>query len=543
LPSISFRAVQASAGQPECAGAGIVTAAPRADGWPVWLDRENSRHLIAVSVAVVGVLTVIRAVFAAVVPLRVDEAYYWTWSKESVLSFLDHPPMVSWCVYFGTLMFGDTNFGVRFSGLLAMLTMEVLLADIVWRMTRDWRWVAFAVLLPEATIDYGLLMARVAPDAALTVFALAIAWALVRLTLSGNPRWWLLAGVFGGLALLSKYIVVLLIPAIVAFALVPVRGKRPLAGRYPWLAVLIAIAIFSPVLYWNATHDWASFRFQLNRPTQIQGWSLKFFGEFLGQQFLMLGPIVFPMVVISTAMVGWRGIRDRDPVAILLALCAAVPVGFLAGRSLYARIGDSWPLFVWPFAFACIALNVARWRQRQPNSPVLRSVPYFAATAILTGTGFVALAVIYYTATDANVLRNNDPIGKEAGFAQLAEAAHDELGKIGAKWFATTDYRTYAMLRWHLRDRIPVVQVDERDRFIGFGAREDAFAAPVGLYVTAQNPDALWRTTSAVLEPVRQADLSWRGTRYDSYIMYRLTNWRPVLSPPPGDPFRTAVPH
>lgn len=542
MRSVPFRVERVRAGQPECAAAGI-TEASRADGWPAWLDRENSRQLISASLAVVAVLTVMRGIFAAVVPLRVDEAYYWTWSKESVLSFLDHPPMVSWCVYFGTAIFGDTNFGVRFSGLLAMLIMEALLADIVWRMTRDWRWVAFAVLLPEATIDYGLLMARVAPDTALTVFALAIAWALVRLTLSGNPRWWLLAGAFGGLALLSKYIVVLLAPAILAFALVPVRQRRPLAGPYPWFAVLIAIAIFAPVLYWNAAHDWASFRFQLNRPTMLQGWSLKFVGEFLGQQFLMLGPIVFPMVLISTAMVGWRGVRGRDPVAILLALCAAVPVGFFICRALYARIGDSWPLFVWPFAFACIALNVACWRQERPDSKVLRTVPYFAATAILTGTGFVALAVIYYTATDANFLRNNDPIGKEAGFGQLVEAAHDELGRTGAKWFATTDYRTYAMLRWHLRDRVPVIQVDERDRYIGFGTSEDAFAAPVGLYVAAQNPSPLWQTTAAVLEPVRQIDLSWRGTRYDSYVMFRLTNWRPVLSPPAGDPFRTAVPH
>ena len=385
---------------------------------------------MAASLAVVAILTAMRGIFAAVVPLRVDEAYYWTWSKESLLSFLDHPPMVSWCVYFGTLIFGDTNFGVRFSGLLAMLTVEVLLADIVWLLTRDWRWVAFAVLLPEATLDYGLLMARVAPDTALTVFALAIVWALVRLALSGNPRWWLLAGVFAGLALLSKYIVILLVPAVVAFAVVPAWRKKQLASPYPWLAVLIAILIFSPVLYWNAIHDWASFRFQLDRPTQIQGWSLKFLGEFLGLQFLMLGPILFPMAVIGTAMVGWRGFRARDPVAILLALCAAVPVGFLMSRSLYARIGDSWPLFVWPFAFACTAINVARWKQQQPNSPVLRTAPWFAATAILTGTGFVALTVLYYTATNANVLRRNDPIGKEAGFAQLAEAAHDALGKI-----------------------------------------------------------------------------------------------------------------
>ena len=77
-------------------------------------------------VAVAG-LAVLRGVFAATIDLRVDEAYYWTWSKESVVSYLDHPPMIAWCIRFGTLLFGDTNFGVRFPGLLAMLLMRCLL--------------------------------------------------------------------------------------------------------------------------------------------------------------------------------------------------------------------------------------------------------------------------------------------------------------------------------------------------------------------------------------------------------------------------------
>jgi hypothetical protein len=38
---------------------------------------------------------------------------------------------------------------------------------------------------------------------------------------------------------------------------------------------------------------------------------------------------------------------------------------------------------------------------------------------------------------------------------------------VGATWIATTDYRTYAMLRWRQRDSVPVIQINERCRFIG----------------------------------------------------------------------------
>ncbi|WP_249779436.1 glycosyltransferase family 39 protein [Bradyrhizobium sediminis] len=490
-------------------------------------------------------LTLMRGIFAANFPLRVDEAYYWTWSRESVISYLDHPPMISWCVYLGTLIFGDTNFGVRFSGLLAMLVMQLLLADIVWRTLRDWRYVLLAVLLPEAAFDYGLLMAKVVPDTALIAFSLAMVWALARLALSGNLRWWLLAGVFGGLALLSKYTVVLLLPAIAGYAVVPSWRRTQLSSPYPWLAALIAIAIFSPVLYWNATHDWVSFKFQLDRPVQLQGWSLKFLGEFVGNQFFLLGPILFPVVLVGATGLGRRGFRAGDPIAILLSMCVAVPFGFFLWRSLYGRIGDSWPLFVWPFGFACVAINIKRWLQEAPHSSVARMGPWVAATAILTGIGFVVLATVYYTAGSANYLAKNDPIGKEAGFGQVVEAANREREKAGATWFATTDYRIYSMLRWHLRDRFPVVQVNERNRYIGFGTTEADIAGPSALYVAPQDEagGALWKTTTAVLEPLGSADLTWRGVRYDTYLMQKLTHWKPVLSPPPGDPFYVGRPH
>lgn len=509
------------------------------------LGREISRLLIAACVLVVAGLTLMRGIFATVHPLRVDEAYYWTWSREGVISYLDHPPMVAWCVYFGTQIFGDTNFGVRFSGLLAMLVMQALLADIVWRTTRDWRYAILAALLPEAALDYGLLMTKVAPDTALIAFVLAMVWALVRLAVSGNQRWWLLAGLLGGLALLSKYTVILLLPAIVAFAVVPSWRTKQILSPYPWLAALIAVIVFSPVLYWNATHDWISFKFQLDRPTQMQGWSLKFLGEFVGNQFLLLGVILFPMILIGTIRLGWRGFRIKDPVAILLSMCVAVPFGFFLWRSLYARIGDSWPLFVWPFGFACVAINLKRWLQEAPDSSTARIGPLAAAMAVLTGIGFVVLVMIYYAGANANLLGKNDSIGKEAGFAQVVEAAKDELEKVGATWFATTDYRIYSMLRWHLRDRVPVVQINERSRYTGFGIRETDIAGPVGLYIAPKDESwsAIWGATTAVLEPVGQADLTWRGVRYDTYRMQKLTNWKPVLSPPPGDPLFKSVPH
>ena len=69
----------------------------------------------------IAALTAMRLVYAGVLDLRTDEAYYWTWSKESALAFLDHPPGIAWLIRFGTAIFGDTSLGVRFGGIVAML--------------------------------------------------------------------------------------------------------------------------------------------------------------------------------------------------------------------------------------------------------------------------------------------------------------------------------------------------------------------------------------------------------------------------------------
>src|SRR5260370_36079061 len=110
--------------------------------------------------------------------------------------------MIALFIRFGTGIFGDTNLGVRFAGILAMLVTQLLLADIVRRVTHDVRAIVLAVLRPEAALYYGLLMAKVSPDVALILFATAMIWALIRVNESGDGRWWIAAGDFAGPALM-----------------------------------------------------------------------------------------------------------------------------------------------------------------------------------------------------------------------------------------------------------------------------------------------------------------------------------------------------
>jgi len=501
-------------------------------------DRSVFRQWLAVA-ALIAVLTTLRVIYASLLDLRTDEAYYWTWSKENVLCFLDHPPMIAWFIRFGTAIFGDTNLGVRFAGILAMLITQLLLADIVRRVTHDVRAIVLAVLMPEAALYYGLLMAKVSPDVALIPFAVAMVWALIRVNESSDGRWWLAAGVFAGLALLSKFTAVMLIPAVLAFMLVPNWRRRWLLSPYPWLAAAFALLLFLPVLIWNAQHDWASFRFQLVRATATHELSLRTVADFIGLQFGLVGFILLPVVLSGISLTAWRGYFRGDAVAILLSTSVVVPFGYFFWKSLSLRVGDTWPMFIWPAGFAATAINIAMLPREGFPAWMIRSTISWANIAVVSGIAVVVAVFLYYVVTPWNFIGKTDPIGGEAGYEQVADRAQAELQKIGGTWIATTDYRTYAMLRWYFNGRVPVIQINERGRFLGF--RDPGMAAirgHAGLYVGREpdNANPLWIPTTAIRQPLGRVDRSWRGIVMDTYALEKLTGWTPELSPPPDSP-------
>lgn len=505
-------------------------------------DNVAFRRRIGV-VALIAAMTAMRLIYASLIDLRTDEAYYWTWSKESVLSFLDHPPMIAWFIRFGTAIFGDTNLGVRFAGIVGMLVMQLLLADIVRRMTHDVRAIMIAVLMPEAALYYGLLMSKVSPDVAMIPFAVAMLWALVRLHESNDGRWWLAAGAFAGLAMLSKFTAIMLLPAVLAFALVPGWRRRWLTSPYPWAAALIAVVVFLPVLIWNSQHDWASFRFQLVRATATHQWSFRTVGDYVGLQFGLVGFVLLPVVLSGVTLTAWRGYRRGDAVAVLLSTAVVVPFGYFFWKSLSLRVGDTWPMFIWPAGFAAAAINIVMLPREGWPAWMVQSTIRWARIAIVSGIAFVVAVFLYYVAAPWNFIGRADPIGGEAGFGQVVERAQAQLQKTGATWIATTDYRTYAMLRWFLKDRVPVIQINERGRFEGFrDPGMDFIRDRTGVYV-GREPDhtsPVWTSTTAIRQPLERVERSWRGIVMDTYALQKLTGWTPELSPPRSSPLYPA---
>jgi hypothetical protein len=243
-------------------------------------------------------------------------------------------------------------------------------------------------------------------------------------------------------------------------------------------------------------------------------------------------------VLSAVTLTAWRAYRYRHAVAVLLGTCVIVPFGYFLWKSLTLRIGDTWPMFFWPIGFAAAAVNIAMLPGEGWPAWMVKSTIGWAKLAIIAGIILVVGAFLYSVASPWNFFGKLDPIGGEAGYEQIASRARSEMQKVGASWIATTDYRTYAMLRWYLKD-VPVVQINERARFLGFrDPGMDSINGHTGLYV-AREPDQanpLWATTTALRTPLTHVERSWRGTVMDTYALEKLTGWSPELSPPPDSP-------
>lgn len=195
------------------------------------------------------------------VDLLVEEAYYWNYSAHLDWSYLDHPPLVALLIKCSTMLFGTTEWAVRFPSLLCWMGMGLY----VYRLTqlcgeKGLTSIFFLSILPFFFLQSWVMT----PDQPLLVAWAALLYYLYRACVLNEARAWFFSGIALGFGMLSKYTIVLLLPATFLFLIFSSR-RFWLMRLEPYLGFGIAILIFSPVLYWNATHDWASFAFQSSR--------------------------------------------------------------------------------------------------------------------------------------------------------------------------------------------------------------------------------------------------------------------------------------
>ena len=305
------------------------------------------------------VLTLPRAVLAGRVGLIGDEAYYAIWSFHPGFGYFDHAPAVAWVVWLGRALFGESEFAVRSMFLAANLVTSAALYRLGELLTGDRRVGAVAAIfyavVPAAFISFTVAT----PDGPSTLFWVLCLWAVAEFTRSRNANWWLAAGAFAGLGLLSKYTFAFLGLGLIVY-LVSARERRAWLKLWQvWVGGALAVALFAPVLWIYSQRDWNSLRFQLGRSSLEHPQFSGFYEivRFLTEEAILLLPTLFVFVVIAIALFFARRAK-----ALALPILTSVPmVGYFLVHALFGRVNPNWtaPLFaVLALAGAWAIVNV-----------------------------------------------------------------------------------------------------------------------------------------------------------------------------------------
>ena len=273
--------------------------------------------------------------------------------------YLDQPPLTPWLARTLSTLVADEVWALRIPATVCV-TASVLVVVLITRELGGGRRAqllcAWTYAFAASPLLFGHVLLTASVD--LLVWPLVV-WLIARALLRQELRCWLIAGVVVGFSLYNKWLVVVLLVAVVLGLLVT-GPRQVLATRWPWLAAAVALVVGSPNLVYQALNDWPQLR-------TGSGLSSANAAEVRGEMWpllaLLLGPPLVPVWVAGAVELarrpGWRPVRF-----LLVAFVVVLAFTFVSGTQPYYPVGLLVVLFAAGWVPAAeISTRLARgWR-------------------------------------------------------------------------------------------------------------------------------------------------------------------------------------
>jgi len=305
--------------------------------------RTDKSYLILAWTWVLG-FTLFRLVYANYFLLAPDEANYWQWSRHLDWGYHDQSPMIAWAIRLSTGFLGHTELAVRLPSILAMAVVSFYLVSMAARWVDDRA--AFTTALISQSIlafNVGALMAT--PDGLQAAAWAGAAYHVARAYEGQDWAQWIAGGIWFGVGMLSKYTMVIFLPAAFGYGLFSPLHRRRLASIRPYVGFLIGSLMFMPVVLWNAANHWNSLRHvaHIGGADEAFAIHLKFFGDYLASQAGILSPIVFVLSLMAWVAVMMKKYPAGNWIYPYLVYTSLPMFAGFALLSLHTRVYGNWP--------------------------------------------------------------------------------------------------------------------------------------------------------------------------------------------------------
>ena len=287
------------------------------------------------AVAVVVLVTAVRlwALSFDVTDVYTDESQYWFWGQNLDWGYFSKPPMVAWVSRLVTDLAGSNDdYWIRFPGALfqAFAALAVMAAaHRIWgRTAAAWAGVVY-ITLPYTSLGSVLY----GTDSIMLPFYALGFWAYAGMTERRSIPLALIFGAATGLGLMSKYAAIYLPLTVALAALVLPRGR--IALRDAGIAAAVALIVLSPNIWWNVRTGLTTVRHVVDDNAnwdETTADPLRAL-EFLAQQILLVGPVIFVLLFVQAARAWRTGADPRLRWLTLLSWPIVLLIVLQAGRA------------------------------------------------------------------------------------------------------------------------------------------------------------------------------------------------------------------
>jgi 4-amino-4-deoxy-L-arabinose transferase-like glycosyltransferase len=316
-----------------------------------------------IAIIAVGIITVIRVWLLSVTPLQLypDEAQYWWWSQHPALGYFSKPPLIAWCIWVFSHIFGRSIWAIRVASPLfhagTALLIYAIAERVEGRSLAMWSALAYATI-PGVAYSSGLMTT----DVPLLFFWALALYALLRALDERGWLWTAICGVAIGVGLLAKYAMLFFLVGLLLAAMMSAKVRSYI---FSWRGVsiaAIAVLLISPNIYWNWHHNFLTF----GHTAADADWSSATFSVknvlfFTLGQFGVFGPLL--MAGFLTALWKMAASDRRSDTELVLAALALPPLLTMLVQSFISVANANWaaPAYVSATPLAVMALVDVPW--------------------------------------------------------------------------------------------------------------------------------------------------------------------------------------